>query len=53
MEIQAWNLWQTRPDKTWSMIDCTSFVLMQSLKLSQSLTTDHHFEQTGFVRMLE
>jgi len=53
MEIQAWNLWQARPDKTWSMVDCTSFVLMQNLKLSQSLTTDHHFEQAGFVRMLQ
>jgi len=52
MEILAWNLWQSRPDKTWPMVDCTSFVVMHDLKLSQSLTTDHHFEQAGFVRLL-
>jgi predicted nucleic acid-binding protein len=35
-------------DKAWSFTDCTSFVVMRELKLSQALTTDRHFEQMGF-----
>jgi predicted nucleic acid-binding protein len=27
---------------------CTSFVVMQQLKLKQALTTDRHFKQIGF-----
>jgi len=35
------------------MIDCTSFVVMQQLALTEALTTDHHFEQAGFIRLLK
>ena len=45
----AWNLWKSRPDKTWSLVDCASFVVMQQHGLVEALTTDHHFEQAGFV----
>ena len=37
-----------RPDKEWSLTDCTSFVLMQQRGLEEALTADHHFEQAGF-----
>jgi hypothetical protein len=30
----------------------TSFVVMRELKLSQALTTDHHFAQAGFEALL-
>ena len=30
-------------DKDFSFTDCTSFVVMQQLKLKQALTTDRHF----------
>lgn len=36
-------------DKHFSFTDCTSFVLMRELKLRESLTTDHHFQQAGFL----
>lgn len=36
-------------DKDFSFTDCTSFVVMRELKLREALTTDHHFEQAGFV----
>ncbi len=36
-------------DKDYSFTDCTSFVVMQELKLKRALTTDHHFRQMGFV----
>ena len=28
--------------------DCSSFVMMQELKLREALTTDSHFRQMGF-----
>jgi predicted nucleic acid-binding protein len=42
-----------RPDKEWSLVDCTSFVLMERRGLTEALTTDHHFEQASFVRLLQ
>jgi uncharacterized protein len=51
-DTEAWNLCKSRPDKTWSLVDCTSFVIMQQLNLQMALTTDRHFEQAGFVRLL-
>ena len=41
------------PDKEWSLVDCASFVVMQQRQLTEALTTDHHFEQAGFVRLLK
>ncbi len=35
-------------DKGYSFTDCTSFVVMQELKLRHTLTTDAHFRQMGF-----
>ena len=35
-------------DKRYSFTDCTSFVVMKELKLTQALTTDRHFRQMGF-----
>ena len=32
----AWNLWQSRPDKEWSLVDCASFVVMQQRGLTQA-----------------
>jgi predicted nucleic acid-binding protein len=39
-------------DHPYSFTDCTSFVVMRELKLSQALTTDHHFSQAGFDALL-
>jgi uncharacterized protein len=49
----AWELCQNRPDKPWSLVDCSSFVIMQQHNIQQALTTDHHFEQAGFTRLLK
>ena len=46
------DLFAQRPDKEWSLCDCTSFVVMQNLKISSALTTDHHFSQAGFSALL-
>jgi len=49
----AWQLLLNRTDKNWSLVDCSSFIVMQQNKLIKSLTTDHHFEQAGFIRLLK
>ena len=53
LEAEAWNLWRARPDKTWSLVDCASFVLMKQRGLTDAITSDQHFEQAGFNRVLK
>ena len=50
---QAWQLLVDRQDKESSLVDCSSFVLMKQRGLVEALTTDHHFEQAGFIRLLK
>jgi predicted nucleic acid-binding protein len=45
---QAWAIFRRYDDKKYSFTDCTSFVVMQQLKLEYAFTFDHHFEQMGF-----
>ncbi len=47
------GLYRSRPDKEWSLTDCISFVVMEENGLREALTTDHHFEQAGFVSLLK
>jgi predicted nucleic acid-binding protein len=42
-----------RSDKSWSLTDCISFVVMQEHGLTEALTADHHFEQAGFIGLLK
>ena len=48
----ALALLQERLDKTYSLCDAVSFVLMRHRGITEALTTDYHFEQEGFVRLL-
>ena len=50
---QSLDLFCQRPDKQWSLVDCSSFVVMQQRELHEALTTDHHFEQAGFTCLLK
>jgi len=50
---QAVVLMRERADKTYSLCDAASFVVMRQRGISESLTTDKHFRQEGFVRLLE
>ena len=43
-DILAWTLCKSRLDKAWSLVDCSSFVVMQQLGIQEALTTDQHFE---------
>ena len=49
---QAMALLFARPDKTYSLCDAVSFVLMRERKMHEALTTDHHFEQESFRQLL-
>lgn len=49
----AWELCKSRPDKSWSLIDCSSFIIMKQLEITTALTADHHFEQSGLIRLLK
>jgi predicted nucleic acid-binding protein len=53
IDTKAWELLMQRQDKEWSLVDCSSFIIMQERKISESLTSDHHFEQAGFIRLLK
>ncbi len=53
LDQNSWNLLGSRLDKEWSLVDCASFVLMQNRGISDALTSDHHFEQAGFIRLLK
>jgi uncharacterized protein len=44
---------QRRLDKTYSLCDAVSFLLMREFSITEALTTDGHFEQEGFVRLLK
>jgi len=43
---------ERRLDKRYSLCDAISFVVMQQYGIAEALTTDHHFEQAGFQKLL-
>lgn len=53
LDSEAWELLRNREDKEWSLVDCASFVVMDHRGILEALTSDHHFEQAGFVRLLK
>jgi uncharacterized protein len=42
-----------RLDKNYSLCDAVSFILMREHRINEALTTDKHFVQEGFVRLLD
>jgi predicted nucleic acid-binding protein len=46
------RLLRDRPDKSYSLCDAVSFILMSDRGIHDALTTDRHFEQEGFHRLL-
>jgi hypothetical protein len=49
---KAFNLYKSRPDKEWGLIDCLSFVVMEERGIKEALTADEHFEQAGYNALL-
>ncbi|MEL6552631.1 MAG: PIN domain-containing protein [Cyanobacteria bacterium J06621_11] len=52
-DTESWHLCESRPDKAWSLVDASSFVVMDQLNIHSASTTDKHFEQAGFIRLLK
>ncbi|MBE9018459.1 PIN domain-containing protein [Chroococcidiopsis sp. CCALA 051] len=49
---EGWNLYKQRPDKNWSLTDCISFIVMMQEGIIKAFTSDRHFEQAGFIKLL-
>jgi predicted nucleic acid-binding protein len=45
---KAFDLYKSRSDKVWGLIDCVSFVVMKDLGIAEALSADKHFDQAGF-----
>jgi uncharacterized protein len=53
LDSRSWAFLATHRDKDFSVVDCSSFVLMKELGISAAITTDRHFEQAGFECLLK
>lgn len=42
-----------RTDKSWTLTDCISFVVMRQYSITEALTGDRHFEQAGITPLLD
>lgn len=49
---QGWALYSNRLDQSWGLTDCISFVVMKQADITVAFTSDRHFEQAGFQRLL-
>lgn len=47
------DLYERRPDKGYSLVDCISMQAMRELGITEILTGDHHFIQEGFTVLLQ
>src|SRR5262249_37309694 len=48
MFLDGLTLYESRPDKEYSLTDCISMHVMRREGLTDVLTNDHHFTQEGF-----
>lgn len=49
---QAFDFYQRRLDKGYSLTDCASMQMMRQLEINEILTFDRHFQQEGFRTLL-
>ncbi len=47
--LDALALYEARPDKDYSLTDCSSMATMRARGITEVLTRDAHFAQEGFV----
>lgn len=51
IEKLSWDYFQRFRDKSYSFVDCTSFIVMKNLGMTQAFTFDDHFRQAGFSKL--
>ena len=49
---QAVRFYRKYRDKSWSLTDCDSILVMRQNGIVEALTSDHHFVQAGFATLL-
>lgn len=50
--VSGFDLYKSRPDKGYSLVDCISMQTMRKEQITGVLTNDRHFEQEGFRALL-
>ena len=50
--LRGLNLFKSRQDKEWGLVDCISFIVMGDRDITDALTADKHFNQAGFRALL-
>lgn len=48
---EAWRYFKKHEDKSYSLTDCISFIIMECLKIQTSLTFDRHFVQAELKKL--
>ena len=48
----AVDLYEHRPDQRWSVTDCSSFLVMREMGITEALAHDRDFAQAGFSVLL-
>ncbi len=48
----GWQLYCQRNDKDWGLTDCISFVVMKQQNITLAFTSDRHFVQAGFTKLI-
>jgi predicted nucleic acid-binding protein len=48
----ALDLFRSRPDKEWSLVDCSSILICETRRVRRVFTHDHHFKQAGLDTLL-
>lgn len=49
---RAFNFYRSRPDQSWGLTDCVSFIVMQDRGITDALSADQHYVQAGFRAIL-
>ena len=49
---RGWAIYHQYSDKDWGLTDCISFVLMRQEGITEAFTSDRHFEQAGFNKLM-
>jgi uncharacterized protein len=49
---KAFSLFKRNKGKNWGLVDCASFTVMREVGMVYALTADEHFDQAGFVAVL-
>jgi len=49
---KGYDLYKSRPDKAWSLVDCISMRICQEWSIRDVFTSDRNFEQAGYVTLM-